>query len=101
MIVYTRPINVILQHKRIFHNHYWATHVSASNKTTRRRSIQWVCDETDRSNQFLQTLQAIAGDHVDKLDVHWPEKLFHTTMIFDEKVLLSNNIQNQVNTRIP
>lgn len=74
--------------------------MSAPNQTTRRRSIQWICDETDRSDQFLQTLQVIASDHVDKLDVHWREKRIDKTMIFDEKVLLSSNIQKQVNTRI-
>lgn len=83
----------------MFHNDYWTIHGSVSNRTTRRRSIQWTCDETYQSNRFLQALQTIAGDHVDKLDFEWPEKRVYRKMRIAKEIVPSNNIQNQVNIR--
>ena len=88
LVVYNCPINAILQHRRIFHNNHFAKHVSTPVKTTRRRSIHWSCDKTDQLNQFLETLQTIASDHVDKLDIKWLDKDVSQTMILDSNMLL-------------
>jgi len=64
-IVYKRPINVLLQHKRTFHNHFFAKHASVPIRTIRRRSIEWTCNQIDEPEQFVKTLQVIASDRVD------------------------------------
>jgi hypothetical protein len=66
-IVYRRPISMLLQHKRILHNHRFALHASVPVKTSQRRSIEWTCDQVDKLDQLVDTLRVIASNHVDKL----------------------------------
>ncbi len=66
-IVYTRPINIILQHKRTLHNHRFATHGSVPIIKTQRRLLEVTCDQIDEPEQLVKTLQVVASSQVDKL----------------------------------
>jgi hypothetical protein len=85
-IVYKRPINILLQHKRTLHNHHFASHASVPIRTTRPRSIEWTCDQLDEPNQLINTLQVIASSHVDKLNLRY----------LVEQVIISNDKVKQI-----
>jgi hypothetical protein len=66
-VVYKRPINILLQHKRTLHNHGFATQASVPIITTQRRSVEWTCDRIDASDQLVNTLRVVADGRVDAL----------------------------------
>ncbi|CAF2067975.1 unnamed protein product [Rotaria magnacalcarata] len=68
-IIYTRPINILLEHKRTLHNHRFATHASMPIITNRRRSLQLTCNEMDNPDQLLKTLQIVGSSHVNRLEL--------------------------------
>ncbi|CAF4147540.1 unnamed protein product, partial [Rotaria magnacalcarata] len=80
-IVYTRPINILLEHKRTLHNHRFATHASMPIITNRRRSLQLTCNEMDNPDQLLKTLQTVGSSHVNKLELIYRDDLINVPMI--------------------
>ncbi|CAF4233839.1 unnamed protein product, partial [Rotaria magnacalcarata] len=74
-IIYTRPINILLEHKRTLHNHRFATHASMPIITNRRRSLQLTCNEMDNPDQLLKTLQIVGSSHVNKLELIYRDDL--------------------------
>jgi hypothetical protein len=75
LIIYRRPINVLLQHKRTLHNHHFATHASLPIITTQRRSLELTCDRMGDPIQVVKTLQVIASSHLKKLHLTYPHEL--------------------------
>lgn len=67
LIIYKRPISIVLQHTRTLHNHALAMHASVPIKTSRQQSLQWTCDHIDKPDQLLDTLRVIASSHANKL----------------------------------
>ncbi|CAF2100591.1 unnamed protein product [Rotaria magnacalcarata] len=80
-IIYTRPINILLEHKRTLHNHRFATHASMPIITNRRRSLQLTCNEMDNPDQLLKTLQIVGSSHVNKLELIYRDDLINVPMI--------------------
>jgi hypothetical protein len=66
-IVYKRPISVLLHHKRTFHNHRFAEHVSVPIIRTRRRLIEWTCNQKYEPDQLIKTLRVIASGPLNEL----------------------------------
>jgi hypothetical protein len=66
-VIYNCPLNLLYRHKRSFHNHGFATHVSTPIRTIRRQFVQWTCDQHYEAKQFNKTLQIIASGHVKEL----------------------------------
>lgn len=71
LIVYKRPIHLVLQHARTLHNHRLAQHASVPIKTDRHQFLQWTCDQIEKSDQILDTLRVIASNHADKLQLKY------------------------------
>ncbi|CAM2728191.1 unnamed protein product [Rotaria socialis] len=81
LIIYTRPINILLEHKRTLHNHRFATQASMPIITNRRRSLQLTCNEMDNPDQLLKTLQIVGSSHVNKLELIYRDDLINVPMI--------------------
>ncbi|CAF1925183.1 unnamed protein product [Rotaria magnacalcarata] len=81
LIIYTRPINILLEHKRTLHNHRFATHASMPIVTNRRRSLQLTCNEMDNPDQLLKTLQIVGSSHVNKLELIYRDDFINVLMI--------------------
>ncbi|CAF1315387.1 unnamed protein product, partial [Didymodactylos carnosus] len=82
-IVYTRPIYIILQHKRTLHNHRFATHAAVPIITTQRRSLEVTYDQTDEPEQLVKTLQVVASSRVDKFQLICLNKQVNPSMTSD------------------
>ncbi|CAF4284234.1 unnamed protein product, partial [Rotaria magnacalcarata] len=66
-VVYKRPINVLLQHKRTLHNHRLVEHAIIPIVTNGRRSLDLTCDQTDQPDKLLKNLQVAANSSVNKI----------------------------------
>ncbi|CAF1088095.1 unnamed protein product [Rotaria sp. Silwood1] len=80
-IIYTRPINILLEHKRTLHNHRFARHAYMPIITNRRRSLQLTCNEMDNPDQLVKTLQIVGSSHVNKLELIYRDDLVNVPMI--------------------
>ena len=74
LIIYRRPINVLLQYRRTLHNHRFATHASIPILTTRRQSLKLTCDQITDRDHLVKTLQVIGSSHLNKLQLKYLEK---------------------------
>ncbi|CAF1412732.1 unnamed protein product [Adineta ricciae] len=68
-VVYTFPINTILQHKRTLHNHHFAAHASVPIIASQRRSLEMTYNQTDEPVQLVKTLQIVANNRIKKLEM--------------------------------
>ncbi|CAF5110960.1 unnamed protein product, partial [Rotaria magnacalcarata] len=102
LIIYTRPINILLEHKRTLHNHRFATHASMPIVTNRRRSLQLTCNEMDNPDQLLKTLQIVGSSHVNKLELIYRDDFVSVSTsklktIYVITVILKGNSKNLSN----
>ncbi len=74
LIIYKRPINVLLQYRRTLHNHRFAEHASIPIITSRRRSFELTFDQIDDPNKLIKTLQIAASSHLTKLILTYPNE---------------------------
>jgi hypothetical protein len=86
-IIYRRPINVILQHKRTLHNDRFAVHVSMPIVTSRRRSLELTCDQMCDSNHLVKILHVVGSSHLTKLHLTYLDKLVRISIYKPEKRL--------------
>ena len=70
-IVLTYPIEILLEYTRIIHNHSFANHLDYSMIRNQSFHLIWTSNQIDRSNQFIKTLQTIAGKRITSMDIKY------------------------------
>lgn len=81
-IVYNRPIDFLVRHRRTFYNHHLVAHVSKPILTTRRRLMQWSTNQKYQSNQINEILRVIASGRVNELHlIYFDEQVSHSKEI--------------------
>ncbi|CAF0904086.1 unnamed protein product [Adineta ricciae] len=80
-VIHNCSIDLLLHHKRYFHNSSFATHASAPVRTVRPRLVQWVCDQEYDAGKFRKALQIITSGHVRELRLTYLNKGTNTSMI--------------------
>lgn len=68
-VIYKRPIDILFQYKRALYNHHFLRLLSSTStiKTEQRPSVVWYCDEIDKHDELLKSLELIANDRIDQL----------------------------------
>ena len=70
-IVYKCPIEILLEYTRIIHNHSFGNHLDYPIIRNQSFHLRWTSDQRDQSNQFIKTLQTIAGKRITTMDIKY------------------------------
>lgn len=88
-IVYKCPIEILLEYTRIIHNHSFANHLDYPIIRNQSFHLRWTSDQIDQSNQFIKTLQTIAGKRITTMDIKYftPKVRYFSFFDIEKRVL--------------
>jgi hypothetical protein len=65
------PIEILLEYTRIIHNHSFRNHLNYPIIRNQSFHLIWTSNQIDQSNQFIKTLQTIAGKRITTMEIKY------------------------------